>query len=264
MERSVTNGGVRLALEEAGDGEPAIVCLHGLTATRRYVLMGSRQLERSGRRVVLLDARGHGRSTPGPFGYAELTSDLGAVLDELEIGRAVLVGVSMGAHTALRFALEHPSRVSALALITPAFDPQHHPSGLERWDALARGLRDGGIEGFLAAYDLDAIPQAWRVASETALRQRLAAHEHLDSVADALEAIPRSAPFATIEQLAALRSPTLVVGSRDEADPGHPLSTARAYARRIPHARLLVEDGGKSPIAWQGGRLSAAIAELDG
>ena len=45
-------------------GGPAVVLLHGLTATRRYVVMGSRTLERSGRRVIAYDARGHGRSTP--------------------------------------------------------------------------------------------------------------------------------------------------------------------------------------------------------
>ena len=52
-----------LAGEEAGEGVP-VVLLHGLTATRRYVVMGSRNLERGGHRVVMYDARGHGRSAP--------------------------------------------------------------------------------------------------------------------------------------------------------------------------------------------------------
>ena len=61
----VDAGGVRLAGEQAGEGTP-IVLLHGLTATRRYVVMGSRALERSGHRVIAYDARGHGRSSPPP------------------------------------------------------------------------------------------------------------------------------------------------------------------------------------------------------
>ena len=61
-ELSVQNGDVSLAVEQAGEGIP-IVLLHGLTATRRYVVMGSRMLERSGHRVVSYDARGHGRSS---------------------------------------------------------------------------------------------------------------------------------------------------------------------------------------------------------
>ena len=64
-ELTVERAGVSLSGEEAGDGVP-VVLLHGLTATRRYVVMGSRALERSGHRVVLYDARGHGRSSPAP------------------------------------------------------------------------------------------------------------------------------------------------------------------------------------------------------
>ena len=61
----LTDDGVRLAGEQAGTGPP-IVLLHGLTATRRYVVMGSRALERACHRVVAYDARGHGRSTAAP------------------------------------------------------------------------------------------------------------------------------------------------------------------------------------------------------
>ncbi len=124
--RITTDDGVALSGEQAGAG-PAIVLLHGLTATRRYVVMGSRLLERSGRRAVGYDARGHGRSTPaadpGAYGYERLARDLLSVLDSLGIERATLAGASMGAHTIVRFALEHPERVAALGLITPAYDP---------------------------------------------------------------------------------------------------------------------------------------------
>src|SRR3981189_2819492 len=99
---SAQNDGVELSGELSGQGIP-VVLLHGLTATRRYVVMGSRALERSGHRVVAYDARGHGRSPPAPapaaYGYEELSADLAAVLDQLEIERAVLAGASMGAHT---------------------------------------------------------------------------------------------------------------------------------------------------------------------
>jgi hypothetical protein len=51
-----------------------------------------------------------------------------------------------------------------------------------------------------------------------------------------------------------------VIGSRDETDPGHPLAVAQEYARRLPHAALIVEDEGESPLAWRGAALSRAIA----
>ena len=268
---AVPSEGVALAGEQSGAGTP-IVLLHGLSATRRYVVMGSNALQRSGHRVLAYDARGHGASTPAPdraYGYEHLGADLLAVLDATGLERAVLVGASMGAHTALRLALAHPERVAALGLITPSFDPDAPSSaaGLARWDALAHGLRTGGVEGFVAAYDLDAVPAAWRSTVGTVLRQRLSLHEHPEAVADALEAVPRSRPFDAWGELEQLRVPTLVIGSRDEADPGHPLATAERYAAAVAGARLLVEEAGppaRSPLAWQGGQLSRALAELVG
>jgi pimeloyl-ACP methyl ester carboxylesterase len=259
--------GVRLSGEEHGEG-PAIVLLHGLTATRRYVVMGSRALERMGHRVVAYDARGHGHSTPAAtpdaYGYDVLADDLGAVLDELGIERAMLAGASMGAQTALRFALDHPGRVAALGLITPAFDPEA-PTTIEAyagWDRLARGLRDGGVEGFVAAYDIEAVPESFRETVATVLRQRLSAHDHPLAVADVLEAVPRSRPFEAWGDLTAIEAPAVVVASRDEPDPSHPLAVAERYAAAVPGAKLVVEEEGRSPIAWQGGQLSRVLADL--
>jgi pimeloyl-ACP methyl ester carboxylesterase len=255
----------RLHVVEAGEGTP-VVLLHGLTATHRYVVMGSRALERSGHRVVAYDARGHGRSDPAPqptaYGYEDLVADLAGILDARGVDRAVLAGASMGAHTALRLALDDPGRVAGLVVITPAYEPERHPDGIARWDALAKGLRSGGVEGFVAAYGDPGVPDAWRETVLKVLRQRLSAHEHPGAVADALRAVPRSRPFASLDDLAALDVPTVVVADRDEADPGHPLRVGEAYARAIPGARLVVEEEGRSPIAWQGGQLSKVIAGL--
>src|SRR5439155_19129846 len=95
--------GVRIAGEGAGEGPP-IVLLHGLTATRRYVVMGSRFLERAGYRLISYDARGHGESSPAPdpsaYEYADMVADLEAVLEHAGVERAVLAGSSMGAATA--------------------------------------------------------------------------------------------------------------------------------------------------------------------
>ncbi len=268
----LTDDGVTLSVQEAaGEAWPPIVLLHGLTATRRYVVMGSRALERAGHRVVAYDARGHGRSTPAPessaYNYQRLADDLEAVLDACGLERAVLAGASMGAQTAVRFALEQPERVAALGLITPAFDPAAPagPDAFAGWDALARGLRERGVEGFLEAYDLSAVPAAWRVTVERVLRQRLSAHEHPAAVADALQAVPRSRPFEDFAELRRIEAPTVVLASRDEADPGHPLAVGERYAAATPGARLVVEDAGppvRSPIAWQGGQLSKVLLEL--
>jgi pimeloyl-ACP methyl ester carboxylesterase len=267
-----TDEGVILSGEESGEG-PAIVLLHGLTATRRYVVMGSRLLQRSGFRVITYDARGHGRSSGASdrqaYDYGRLACDLEAVLDALQLPRAILAGASMGAHTALCLALRRPERVAALGIVTPAFDPSAPPSpppgNTGSRDPLARGLREGGVQGFLDAYDFSTVPEQWRETVQKVIRQRLAAHEHPDAVADALEVVPRSQPFEEIAELQSIRVPTVVVASRDEVDPGHPLALAERYARSIPGADFKVEQGGppvRSPIAWQGGQLSKVLVDL--
>jgi pimeloyl-ACP methyl ester carboxylesterase len=267
VERAIDSGGVMLAVEEAGEGIP-VVLLHGLTATRRYVVMGSTLLERSGHRVIAYDARGHGRSAPASapsrYSYDELSADLEAVLDGAGIERAVLAGASMGAHTLGAFALAAPERVGALALITPAFDPRRDPSEAElaHWDALSHGLRHGGIEGFVAAYGTPHAAPAYQETILRVIRQRLAAHEHPQAVADALGVVPRSRPFESFDALAAITAPAVVVGSNDDADPEHPFAVAGRYAEAIPGAKLVTEEPGSSPLAWQGSQLSRLIMEL--
>ena len=259
--------GVELSGDEAGDGVP-VVLLHGLTATRRYVVMGSKALERSGHRVIAYDARGHGRSSPAPipeaYTYDDLGRDLEAVLDARGIERAVLAGASMGAHTLLWLALGAPDRVAGAVVITPAYDPVSHDreGRFEYWDALADGLERGGIDGFIEASARPDVPEAWQETVEKVTRQRLSQHEHLDAVADALRAVPRSRPFGEISELARISVPTVVVASADEPDPGHPQAVGEAYAAAIPGARLVLDEPGRSPIAWQGSQLSRLIAEV--
>ena len=267
-EIEVDAGGVTLAGEESGEGTP-VVLLHGLTATRRYVVMGSRALQRDGHRVVAYDARGHGASSPAPspdaYGYETLAGDLLAVLDDSGIDRALLAGASMGAHTLVRFALDHGDRVAGIVVVTPAFDPddtQDEERRLTRWDALSDGLRSGGVEGFVEAYGTPKSPERWHDTIYKVLRQRLAAHEHPSAVADALRAVPRSRPFEAWSELAEVAIPAVVVASRDEADPEHPYAIGERYAEAIPGAELRSEDPGSSPLAWRGSQLSAVIAEL--
>jgi len=256
---------LRLAIDDDGDGRP-VVLLHGLTASRRYVVMGSKGLLKAGFRMVSYDARGHGESEPAPspdaYGYECLAADLIDVLDSLGIERAVLAGASMGAHTAIRLALEEPELVAGLVLITPAFHPDH-PPGLDRWDRLSEALRTGGVDGFVEAYgEAEHLDERFRDTVLKVVRQRLERHEHPEAVSDALRCVPRSKPFESLDALERIGAPTIVVPSRDEADPGHPYEVGEEYARRIPDAELRVEDEGSSPLAWQGGQLSKVIAEL--
>lgn len=254
-----------LSGEVTGEGRP-ILLLHGLTATRRYVLQGSGMLTRRGFQLASYDARGHGESAPAPepgaYEYTDLVADLRSVLDLLSLDRPVVAGSSMGAATALAFALEAPDRVSALVQITPAYGGEPRRDDLEEWDALARALDGDEIDAFLEISGVNRIPERFRETALTAVRQRLERHRDLGAVADALRVVPRSAAFHGLDGLEALDIPVLVVGSRDDTDPGHPLAVAESYARRLPRGKLVVEDEGESPLAWRGSSLSKAIEEF--
>ena len=250
--------------EAVGEGAPIVLC-HGITATRQSVIHGSRRLERAGHTVIGYDARGHGESDPAPagagYGYPELRGDLAAVIDEQAGGGPVLLaGHSMGAHTAVGFALEDPARVAGLVVIGPAYDGEIGEGPLRYWDGLAAALEQDGIDGFLAYIDrVQGIDPRWRESVLRFTRERMERHRHPEAIVAALREVPRSRPFGALAELEHLAAPTLVVASHDDADPGHPYAVAAAYAARIPGARLTSEPEGQSPLAWQGGRLSREI-----
>lgn len=257
----------RLRGEEAGEGTPIVLC-HGLTATRRSVVHGSRRLERGGFATIAYDARGHGESDPASagtgYGYPELIGDLGAVIeDRAGGGPVVIAGHSMGAHTALAYALRHPGRVAGLVAIGPTYERPLEAESSSYWDGLARALELEGVDGFVAYIGrFQEISSPWRDSVLRFTRERMERHRHLEAIVRALHEVPRSQPFGGLAELESLRVPTLVVASHDEADPGHPYAVAAEYARRIPGARLVSEAEGQSPLAWQGGRLSREIEDF--
>jgi pimeloyl-ACP methyl ester carboxylesterase len=251
--------------QRAGEGPPIVLC-HGITASRRYIVHGSRALERAGHTVVSYDARGHGESDPAPagegYGYPRLVDDLERVVAaEVGEGRFVLAGHSMGAHTAVAYALRHQRRLAGLVVIGPTFRGEVAEASLRYWDGLADALEQAGVDGFVDYIDRnqDTDP-AWRESILSFTRARMLLNRHPEAVVEALREVPGSKPFDSIDELRTLEVPALVVASHDDADPGHPYEAAVAYAEALPRAHLVSEGEGESPLAWQGGRLSRAIA----
>jgi pimeloyl-ACP methyl ester carboxylesterase len=108
--------GIEMAYDEAGSGVP-VVLLHGFPFNRT---MWREQIEalKDSHRVVAPDLRGHGETTvtTEPATMEEMARDVAALLDELQIGRPVLGGLSMGGYVALAFHRLFPRRVRALLL----------------------------------------------------------------------------------------------------------------------------------------------------
>ncbi len=136
----------------------------------------------------------------------------------------------MGAHTAVGYALAHPERLSGLVVIGPTYTGEIRPESLAYWDGLASALEAGGIDGFVDYLvprerrrralarlgGCGSAPNGWSCTATSG------------AMARALRETPASRPFGSLEELAGLDVPALVVASGDEADPGHPYEVAEA------------------------------------
>ncbi len=113
---------IETAFFDEGEGEP-IVLVHGFASNKEvnWVFPGwVNTLTRAGRRVIALDNRGHGQSTklydPAAYHSAIMAGDVLALLDHLGLGRADVMGYSMGARITAFAALAHPERVRSAVL----------------------------------------------------------------------------------------------------------------------------------------------------
>jgi pimeloyl-ACP methyl ester carboxylesterase len=227
---------VELAVVEVGPATaPAVVVLHGVGSSARFVVAAfAGPVLAAGGRLVTYDLRGHGASTPvrEVAGHAldEHVRDLTAVVATLAQPPAVLGGVSLGGHVAVRAAARGASAGAVLACL-PAWTGRATP-GRGPHAAVAAEVTRVGIAAVLDRLRADRCLVGW-------LRDTLVTdygrHDPA-SLAAALRALDGGeAPDA--DELVRLGDLALaVVGWPD--DPGHPIEVARAWARLAPHGGL--------------------------
>lgn len=230
--RTVASDGLAIAVESVGSGPP-IVFAHGLSGTRRGTLAQLAPL--AGRyRVVAYDQRGHHGSTPvtDPAGYdpRRMAEDMTAVLDALGIARAIVGGESMGAATALLFALAHPDRVERLLITAPAFGDEPNPER-QRLRDMGGALAALGMDAFLARA---AVRQrddlGWSPAAIEHVRAAFASHDPA-SLAVALRTVAEWVPFPDLGVLSSVGRPAHVIAWRD--DPLHPYILAERVSSAL-------------------------------
>jgi pimeloyl-ACP methyl ester carboxylesterase len=123
--RFVDVPGARLHLVERGKG-PALLLVHGLAGQLSHFTYGIVDQLAAQYRVVAVDRPGSGYSVRMPGASAALAAQadmLAALIDTLQLGRAVVVGHSLGGALALVLAQRHPGRVAGLALVAPLTHP---------------------------------------------------------------------------------------------------------------------------------------------
>ncbi|MDQ3735525.1 MAG: 3-oxoadipate enol-lactonase [Actinomycetota bacterium] len=227
-------GAVALHHQITGEpGTPAVLLLNTLGGTLE---MWERQLPALAERflVIRCDTRGHGESPvpPGPYEIDDMVDDAVALLDNLDIERAHIAGVSLGGMVAMRLAARDPERVGRLALLCTS--AQMGPS--ETWAERAATVRAKGtaaIADMVVARWLTDAHKAAEPQTTTYLREMIASTP-ADGYAACCDAIRE---MDLRDDLAAIKAPTLVVSGIE--DPSTPPEHQQIIAAGITGARLL-------------------------
>ena len=275
--RFVDANGARLHVVERGSqAEPVpTIVLHGASGNL-YDQLRAPYARRLGH-TLFVDRPGHGYSTRGgpendsPEGQADTIL---ALMDALRIERAVVMGHSYAGAVAAALALNHPTRVAGLVLLSPVTHPW--PGGNTLW-----------------YYDLGAVPVIGPVFARTLLvpfgLRRMACavrgvfapqpvpSNYEERAATALALRPRNflanaadltSLYPVVERLAPrwheISAPTIVIAGEDDRIVWTDIH-ARAFARAVPHARLVTVPGlGHKPDYWTADLLADAIVGVRG
>jgi len=153
--------GVRLPYVDQGDplGVPVLL-LHGITDSWRSFELVLPHLPDSVR-TIALSQRGHGDADRPAAGYRpqDFAADLAAFMDALELGPAVIVGHSMGASIAQRFAIDFPVRTLGLGLVGALATWKGHPDFVALWDSVVSTLTDPVDPGFVREFQESTLAQ---------------------------------------------------------------------------------------------------------
>lgn len=194
----------------AGGGSTPVLLLHGWIGSRRS-FAALLPLLAGHARVFAVDLRGHGDADKPPSGYdlSGLADDVVAVLDALEIPRAVLVGASSGGYVAQQVAVNSPDRVAGLVLAGAPQDLRGRRPFASELDQLSDPLDPAWVRSFVAGFtDLDRLP-SWFVDVMVEDALRVPAPIWVASLTGLLTSPPPT-------DLGVIKAPTLVIsGGRD-------------------------------------------------
>jgi pimeloyl-ACP methyl ester carboxylesterase len=216
---SIEHEAARIWYSTHGSGSPVVLLHGGLGHSGNWGYQVPALVE-SGYRTVLIDSRGHGRSTRDaqPFSYELMASDVLAVMDRLHLERAVLVGWSDGACTALILAAKAPSRAAGVFYFACNMDPS-------------------GVKPFAATPTLNRCFA--RHAKDYA--QLSATPADFKSFVEDVSLMGRTQPNYSAHDLAKISVPVVIVQS--EHDEFIKREHAEYLARSIPNAEFALLNG---------------------
>jgi pimeloyl-ACP methyl ester carboxylesterase len=231
---AIDRDGVKIHYEVRGEGPPILVT-HGFAASS-HMFEATATAFAGTHRVITWDVRGHGRSDypdeQDQYSVALAVGDMAAILDAVEVDRAVLLGHSLGGYLSLELQRTHPDRVTALILVGtgPGY---RRDDAREGWNKLAErfavALEDKGLAG---------LPESAEVRADV--------HRSADGLVRAARGILRQHDDRVLASLPAITVPVLVVvGERDKPF----LASSEYMAAKIPGASLAIIPGaGHAPM----------------
>ncbi len=215
----VEHDGARIWYATYGTGSPVLL-LHGGLGNSGNWGHQIPALVQSGYRAILIDSRGHGRSTrdPRPYTYELMASDVLAVMDTLNLEKAAFIGWSDGACIALILAAQSPQRVNGVFFFACNMDP----SGTKEFKLTPV------IERCMARHIKDYAEQSSTPAN-------------FNEFADAVGLMQRTQPNYSVNDLAQIRVPVAIVQSEYDEFIKH--EHAEYLSRSIPNAQLITLQG---------------------
>lgn len=240
-------------------GATPVLMVHGSPGGYDAGPLFARLLGMTGRRLISVSRPGYLRtpasSGPTPTAQADL---MAAVLDALDVPRAVVVAISGGGPSALALAQRHPARCARLVLIealTSRYTDAMMYAALPPVRRAGKWVETMAMKSNLPAYLARCAGWVETSGMLTELARSLAAFGlrrrgyELD-----MRQFGRLAPMPVDE----VTMPTLIVHGTDDTDV--PVEQSRALARRLPHARLVLVPGANHRSLWSAPQLSAEVA----
>jgi 3-oxoadipate enol-lactonase len=226
--------GVHLSYREEGTGDP-IFLIHGLSSSKEIMYPMMNKLKHL-YRIIAYDVRGHGESDkPTHFTLDDHASDLVALMNALNIKKAVLIGLSMGSYIAQTTAIKSPEKIQKMILMGSR---GHGETTSVEQILLEKGLKPDNV----SPIQLLKILNKRSFAPETSVFTKMKVIIYHSTVrmsdADNLAANQAIRRFNLMEGLAQLRCPTLVMSG--EADGVNPPEYGREVAEVIPGAEFVL------------------------
>lgn len=232
---AVVNG---VGIEYSIDGEegPWLVLSHSLGCTR--AMWNSQMVALTSKyRVLRYDSRGHGESEgpPGAYTLERLADDAAALMEHLDIERAIWIGFSMGGMIGQVFALRHAAKLQALVLADTT--SEHHATPKSVWDERIRVAHEGGMQPLVQPAIQRWFTQTFR-ESQPEIVAPVAAMIAGTSVNGWAGCCAAISDVHTTERLLEVTCPALVIVG--EYDIGTPIDSALTIQRHLRQSTLVV------------------------